>query len=86
MCLLIAHDFAVSYHTYIAPLHRYFYGHVGNAMEAEELTASTLDKALRDIEMMDDIVHDRRKVSLCVREPDFIDERHDATSLRVEII
>lgn len=46
---LTAHEFAMHYHTYVAPLYRYFYGRVGNVIEAEDLTASTLDKALRNI-------------------------------------
>lgn len=47
---ITAHDFAASYHAHVAPLYRYFYGHVGDAAEAEDLTASTLDKALRNLD------------------------------------
>lgn len=46
---LTVEDFAARYHGYVAPLYRYFYGHVGNAAEAEDLVASTIAKALRGL-------------------------------------
>ncbi len=38
--------FAASYRTYAVPLYRYFYQHIGNAADAEDLTATTISKAL----------------------------------------
>jgi RNA polymerase sigma-70 factor (ECF subfamily) len=43
---ITADAFAASYHTYVTPLYRYFYQHTGHAADAEDLTASTLSKAL----------------------------------------
>ncbi len=41
--------FAASYHTYVAPLYRYFSQHTGNAADAEDLTAATIVAALASL-------------------------------------
>jgi RNA polymerase sigma-70 factor (ECF subfamily) len=42
-------NFAASYQTYVLPLYRYFSQHTGNATDAEDLTASTISKALANL-------------------------------------
>ncbi len=42
--------FAERYHTYVAPLYRYLFQQTGNAADAEDLTASTLSKALASLD------------------------------------
>lgn len=41
--------FAASYQTHVLPLYRYFYQHTGNAADAEDLTATTISKALASL-------------------------------------
>ncbi len=41
--------FAASYRTHVLPLYRYFYQHTGNAADAEDLTATTISKALASL-------------------------------------
>ena len=41
--------FAASYTAHVLPLYRYFYQHTGNATDAEDLTATTISKALANL-------------------------------------
>lgn len=43
---LMPESFAAFYQTYVLPLYRYFYQHTGNVADAEDLTATTIGKAL----------------------------------------
>ena len=47
---MTAAAFADRYHTYVAPLYRYLFQQTGNAADAEDLTASTLGKALASLD------------------------------------
>jgi len=42
-------SFATSYTAHVLPLYRYFYQHTGNAADAEDLTATTISKALASL-------------------------------------
>ena len=42
-------SFAASYTAHVLPLYRYFYQHIGNAADAEDLTATTIGKALASL-------------------------------------